>query len=270
MDKGVSRHAKALTYSSVLAIVPLLTVFLSSFAKSSWINKARDAMQQLFLENLFPVTIAETIGTYFLTMVSAAQTIQAFGMVVFVVIILFLFMDMEDTFLEMAHEQEQKRWYLRVATVFSLLVVPILLFILVGLFEWMLEHSPSLVKAIFQEILQYPEVLKVIVGVFLWAWILFLYKFLPHKKIKLKCLLVGSFIAMAAILLLQLAFSIYLQIFKHYEIIYGVFSLIPVFLIWMYLMWQIVLHGFVIALFCDVYDEKRQEQKKIKKGFSKE
>lgn len=263
VEKGVSRHAKALTYSSVLALVPLLTVFLSSFAKSSWMNKARDAMQNLFLENLFPEKIAETIGTYFLTMVNSAQKIQAFGMIGFVVVILFLFLDMEDTFLDMVHKKESKRWYMRLATIFSLLIVPILLFVVVGLFEWVLEHSPGIVQSIFQEILRYPEVLKMLVAVFLWAWILFLYKFLPHKKLNNRCLLIGSFLATVSILLLQLAFSLYLQIFKHYEIIYGVFSLIPVFLIWMYLMWQIVLHCFVIALFCEIY----QKDKTGKTGF---
>lgn len=61
---------------------------------------------------------------------------------------------------------------------------------------------------------------------------------------------------MVAIVLLQGLFSWYLQIFKHYELIYGALSIIPVFLLWMYLMWQIVLHCFVIAIFCEIYKEK--------------
>lgn len=263
-EKGISRHAKALTYSSVLAIVPLLTVFLSSFAKSSWINSARDGLQSLFLQNLFPAKITEAIGVYFLTMVHSAQTMKAFGMIGFIVIILFLFMDMEETFSDMAHgDIPKKRWYLRVTTIFSLLIVPILLFVLLGLFEWILQHSPSLVKSVAQDILRYPEVLKLLSGVFLWMWIFFLYRFLPHKVLNYKCLMLGSLLATFLIILLQQLFSWYLQIFKHYELIYGVFSIIPVFLLWMYLMWQLVLHCFVIALFCEVYQKRKTGFKNI-------
>ena len=264
LEKGVSRHAKALTYSSVLALVPLLTVFLSSFAKSSWINSARDGLQSLFLENLFPARITEAIGVYFLTMVHSAQTMKALGMIGFIFIILFLFLDMEDTFSEMAHgDIDKKKWYLRIATIVSLLVVPILLFVVVGLFEWILEHSPNVVQSVAQDILKYPEFLKLLSGFFLWGWIFFIYRYLPHKRLNLRCLILGSLLATVSIVLLQQLFSWYLQIFKHYELIYGVFSIIPVFLIWMYLMWQLVLHCFVIALFCEVYQKKKTGFKNI-------
>jgi len=253
LKMGVGRHAKALTYSSVLALVPLLTIFLSSFAKSSWINSARDGLQHLFLKNLFPEKIAETIDTYFLTMAHGAQSLKAISMIGFIVVVLFLFIDIEDTFAEMVHgDVEKKKWYLRATTIISLLVVPILLFISIALFEWILEHSPQLVQIKMQEILVYPEVLRLLSAFFLWLWILFIYRYLPHKRLNNRCLMLGSLLATCSLVLLQVAFSWYLQIFKHYELIYGVFSIIPVFLLWVYLMWQLVLNCFIVALFCEI------------------
>lgn len=256
INNGVSRHAKALTYSSVLALVPLLTVFLSSFANSSWINMARDGITNIFLDNLFPEQITTAITNHFMVMVSSAQSLKAWGMIGFVVIILFLFMDMEDTFAELVHNRcEKKKWYLRATSIFSLLVVPILLLVVIALFEWMMSYSPGNIKSFLKTLFGYSEFLKLLGAFLLWAWIYFLYRYLPHKRIKSSCLAVGSFLCMVAIVLLQGLFSWYLQIFKHYELIYGALSIIPVFLLWMYLMWQIVLHCFVIAIFCEIYKE---------------
>lgn len=263
INNGVSRHAKALTYSSVLAIVPLLTVFLSSFAKSSWINAARDGLRDIFLENLFPVKITEAIGGHFMTMVESAQSLKTVGMIGFMVIILFLFMDMEDTFGELAHDNvEKKSWYLRVTAIVSLLVVPLLLFAFVGLFEWMLSYSSQVLKEFWHGVFSYSEVLKTAGGLILWGWIYFLYRYLPHRRIKSKCLFMGSLLCVVAIIALQALFSWYLQIFKYYELIYGALSLIPVFLLWVYLMWQVVLHCFVITMFAEDYSNRQLAKEK--------
>lgn len=262
VNNGVSRHAKALTYSSVLAIVPLLTVFLSSFANSSWINMARDGLTNIFLENLFPEQITSAITSYFMVMVNSAQAMKSWGTIGFIVIILFLFMDMEDTFGELAHDKfVKKKWYLRATSIFSLLVVPLLLFAVIGLFEWMMSYSPEFIKGVLKTLFSYSEFLKVAGAVLLWAWIYFLYRYLPHKRLKSSCLLVGSMLCMVAIVLLQGLFSWYLQIFKHYELIYGALSIIPVFLLWMYLMWQLVLHCFVISMFCEVYKDRMDKER---------
>lgn len=262
IQSGVSRHAKALTYSSVLAIVPLLTVFLSSFAKSSWINMARDGLTDIFLENMFPVQITSAITSYFMVMVNSAQSMKAWGMIGFIVIILFLFMDMEDTFGEITHNKRvKKKWYLRATSIFSLLVVPLLLLVVIGVFEWMMSYSPEVIKNMLRNLFSYSEFLKLAGAILLFAWIYFLYRYLPHKRVKSSCLFVGAFLCMMAIVLLQGLFSWYLQIFKHYELIYGALSIIPVFLLWMYLMWQIVLHCFVISLFCEVYKDKEDSER---------
>jgi membrane protein len=253
LEKNVGRHAKALTYSTVLALVPLLTIFLASFASSKWVSMAKEKIQGLLIENLFPSEISNTFLNYFNVIVQQASGIKTLGMIFFFVTIMFLFLDMEDSFADLAETDTKKKWYARVASIFSLFFVPLTIFVVFGAIEWFFSKSPVVIQDIFFSILGYSLVVKTGIITALWAWFYFLYRFLPHRRIPPKYLLVGSAFATLAFIASQQLFSWYLSVFSSYQVIYGVFSVIPVFLVWLYINWQITFYGFLIAFFCENY-----------------
>ena len=55
-------------------------------------------------------------------------------------------------------------------------------------------------------------------------------------------------------------FSYYISRFATYELIYGVFSIIPIFFLWIYLNWQITLYSLLIAHFIDEEFKKGMSQ----------
>lgn len=76
-----------------------------------------------------------------------------------------------------------------------------------------------------------------------WIALLCLYKFIPNTRISLKNALIGS---LAAGTILQLAQSVYIRLqlgVSSYNAIYGTLALLPVFMIWIYTSWVIVLAG---------------------------
>ena len=253
LEKNVSRHAKALTYSTVLALVPLLTIFLASFASSKWVTMAKIKIQGLLIENLFPSEISNTFLNYFNVIVQQAASIKTLGLIFFFVTIIFLFLDMEESFVDLAEAEIKKKWYLRIASIFSLFFVPITVFVIFGIIEWFFSKSPLLIQDIFFSILSYVLVIKTVVVTALWSWFYFLYRYLPHRRIPPKYLIIGSAFATLSFLFSQQLFGWYLNVFSSYQVIYGVFSVIPVFLLWLYLNWQITFYGFLIAFFCENY-----------------
>lgn len=253
LEKNVGRHAKALTYSTVLALVPLLTIFLASFASSKWVTMAKDKIQSLLIQNLFPSEISNTFLNYFNVIVQQASGIKTLGMIFFFVTIMFLFLDMEDSFADLAETDTKKKWYLRVASVFSLFFVPLTIFVVLGAIEWFFSKSPLLIQDIFFSILSYGLVIKTVIILALWGWFYFLYRYLPHRRIPRSYLLIGSAFATLSFIVSQQLFGWYLNVFSSYQVIYGVFSVIPVFLLWLYINWQITFYGFLIAFFCENY-----------------
>lgn len=96
---------------------------------------------------------------------------------------------------------------------------------------------------------------------YLLAWILFtfIYSFLPNTRVKFKAALFGGVISGTIFQVLQMGYVLVQMALSRYNVIYGSFSALPLFLIWMYLNWLIMLFGVTLCyLFQHFdYDSKR-------------
>jgi membrane protein len=269
ISKDVGRHAQSLSFSTVLTIVPMTTIFFGVLAASNWTNVAKSNLQVILENNLFPNAISNTFTSYINIFSNQASGIKTIGLIFFIVSICFLFMDMENSFSAIVDCKTNKKWYSRILSLFLLFVAPLLIFLLFGFSEWLTSMSLNSIKNLIYTLTNYTIIIKCATISFTWAWFFFLYKVLPHKKISLKSLCVGSLLATCAFNLSQVLFGFYLDTFSTYQIIYGVFSAIPIFLLWIYLNWQITLYGLLISYLLDQYTkiriakEKSEEDKDI-------
>ena len=124
-----------------------------------------------------------------------------------------------------------------------------------GIGEWISSMSFFHLQVLIDRFVQYHFLIKCILFIFLNIWFIFLYKVLPHKNISWTGLLIGAMSSTIAFTISQSLFTLYLEAFSTYQIIYGVFSAIPIFLLWIYLNWQITLYGLLIANGYDHYEE---------------
>jgi membrane protein len=69
------------------------------------------------------------------------------------------------------------------------------------------------------------------------------YLVVPMRSVRLHHALAGGVLAAAVLEALKYGFGLYLRLFPTYEAVYGALSAIPIFLIWMYLAWAVVLLG---------------------------
>ncbi len=74
-----------------------------------------------------------------------------------------------------------------------------------------------------------------------------LYIVLPNCRVRWGPALTGGLLAAALFELLKRGFGVYIEAFPAYRTIYGALSSLPLFLIWMYLAWTVVLLGAVLA-----------------------
>lgn len=251
VNKEMGRHAQALSFSTVLTLIPLTTIFLGIFASSSLANIAKKTLETMLENNLFPNAISSTFSTYITVFTSQAANIQVVGLTFFILSICLLFRDMENSFSLIIDCKTTKKWYFRLFSMFLLFFVPIFILFIFGFSEWLTSMSFKSIQDIIYHVIHYKIIIKFILFILTWGWFLFLFKVLPHKHIALKSLFIGSFIATIAFNISQILFGLYIDSFSTYEVIYGVFSAIPVFLLWIYLNWQITLYGLLIAYIID-------------------
>jgi membrane protein len=74
-----------------------------------------------------------------------------------------------------------------------------------------------------------------------------LYLFLPHARVAKRHALVGGIVAGVMFEIMGRLFALYVAQFPNYTLVYGAFSAIPIFLLWIYLSWLVVMFGGVIA-----------------------
>ena len=243
-------HASALTYFSMLSIVPVIAV---GFAIAKGFG----------LENILEEEIAKSlagqkeVSAYLLTFAKSMLSTTKGGILAVVSIsvllytVLKLFYQIENTF-NIIWKVERSRSFIRKFTDYlSIILIAPILIVLSGTvnvyittilqsFTQNTDYFEFMSPIIFFSIKMIPYFL---------IWILFtlLYLIMPNKGVKFTHAFIAGLIAGTAYQLIQF-FYINFQIgFSRYNAIYGSFAALPLFLIWLQLSWNVVLFGAQIA-----------------------
>src|SRR5262249_25003394 len=80
-----------------------------------------------------------------------------------------------------------------------------------------------------------------------WAALALLYGVVPARRIEARHAIFGALLAGIAFELAKRGFALYLSKVPTYTLIYGTFATVPIFLLWLYLSWLVVLTGAVVT-----------------------
>jgi membrane protein len=86
-----------------------------------------------------------------------------------------------------------------------------------------------------------------------------LYIALPSRRVLVRDALAGGFLAAAAFEAMKHGFAFYITQFPAYRLVYGAFAAIPIFLIWIYLSWVVVLFGAAAAAVLPEWRERASQ-----------
>lgn len=266
LDKNVARHSQALSFATILCIVPIITIFIGFIGSSNIFFNINYEINLFFNSYLFPTAISDTFNQYFKSFSEQASNLKLVGIIFFIISILLLFSDMEDSFCDLLSNTDnstiKKIIHKKATTLFTLFFAPIVLFAILGFFNWITSFNTLMITKIINMFINHNNIIKILIFAILWLWFSFLFYLLPRKKIRLRNIFIGSTFATIMFVLSQILFGYYISKFAVYELIYGVFSIVPIFFLWIYLNWQITLYSLLIAKFLDdnFKTEKSQDQ----------
>jgi membrane protein len=104
--------------------------------------------------------------------------------------------------------------------------------------------------------------LRVLPFVFTLAAFTWLYVVVPYRRIELVHALTGGLVASVMFELAKRGFGLYIAHFPTYSMIYGAFATLPIFLLWLYLSWLVVLLGATITAMLPGYRAARSERER--------
>lgn len=244
-DDRCLRVAASLSYTSLLALVPMAAIGFAMLAAFPVFEEVRQDIQTTVFENLLPGT-AEQTQQYFDSFVANAKRLTAVGIIGLAVTAVMLLGTIESAFNLIFRVTRPRAVVPRVLVFWAVITLgPILVGASFSLGTYLFAVGRGVVSGALQgAVARFAIVVPTLMIAV--AFTLF-YVIIPHRPVRWRHALAGGAIAGLMFSALRYGFSIYVAKFPTYQAIYGAVSALPIFLVWMYLSWTVVLLGAVIT-----------------------
>lgn len=258
-DDNCLLHASALTYSTLMALVPFL-VILFSIAKAIGFNKAEESLLT------FAAEMPEGVQVFIHRLLEIVQGVNpaalgAVGGVIFLFIIFKLLSGIEESFNQIWGVHSPRAIADKVRNYLSVLIITPSLALIANA-----GQAALLAYATKIEWLGWVMKLSIHVAPVLILGLAFvaIFMFLPNTRVSFKAAAIGGLTSAILIILAQfiiLEFST--KLFQKYAI-YGSFASVPIFLFWLHLNWTILLLGSQLAFAIQNRDTYAEEQAAVR------
>jgi len=248
--------AGSLTYTSLLALVPLVTVTFMAFGHLPGMEDVELSLRNFLLENMLPDKAGAIITTYALEFSEKASQLTLIGIVMLAITSLVLLATVEQAFNDIWGVRQTRPLLYRITVYWFVLTLgpPILGGSITAtsyLVSLSMEWSPEMNWL-------GPYSARLLAPLLLSVLFIFLYYAVPNQKVRFAHALVGGLVAAVAFFLMQRAFGLFIARFPTYTLVYGTFAALPIFLIWLYLSWVVVLLGALMSATLHAFTERRQ------------
>ncbi len=251
-EDGCNVLAASLSYTVLLALVPLLAVGLGMLAAFPAFADAREALLAILLANLVP-DVGADLESAFRVFIENAGGMTGFGIVGLGITALLLLNSTQRAFAVIWRAPLEGHLLNRLPSYWAVLTLGPLLFgvslslssYLFAILSWV--ESPLLEESVGWGLRRLPLVFAVF-GFAVLYWLM------PSRPVKFLHACAGGMLAALLFELGKTGFGLYVAFFPSYEIIYGALAAAPVFFIWIYISLSITLLG---AEFTAVLGESR-------------
>jgi membrane protein len=243
--------ASALSYATIVSLVPLTAIVLAIFSGFPVFSGARDRFLTVLLDNFAP-DIGEKAASWFQGLAIGAAKTTVIGTVALVVTSILLMATIEDHLQIIWRVSQARTWYKRVLAYWIVLTLgPVLLgvgFSLPAYLDSLAQDAGAGAVLVEQATQAGLATLARFLSFALEAvTFTLLYCLIPNCRVRWREGIAGAVLAAALMEGLKIGFTFFVSRFSSYGAVYGALAGIPIFLLWMYIFWAVVLFGAEVA-----------------------
>jgi membrane protein len=233
--------ASALSYTSLLSLVPLLAIGLAILTAFPTFESIRGSLQSTLVKILVP-EVGQQVGQVIDGFIANAGKLTALGILGLVVTALLLLVTIEDALNRIFRVDKPRSPLSRLLVYWTVVTLgPILLGASLSISNWIFStgmiNPSSLLGAS----------LTGLGALFRFAMLVSLFSLLyaavPNRSVPVPYALQGGLLAAVVVAALRYGFHFYVNDFRPYQSVFGALAAVPVLLFWMYLVWVAVLAG---------------------------
>ena len=239
-DQGLLQ-ASSLTYTTLLSIVPLMTVSLAILSAFPVSERIADEIQSFIFENFMPSS-GDVLRSYFEDFSTKASRLSGVGFAFLIIVALMLMENIDHALNKIWRTSATRGALSKFLEYWAILTLgPILIGTSVAATSYLVS-MPIFTDAVGtinqgQFLLRLAPLITSAIGFTL------IYSIIPNRHVPIRHALAGGLLAALLFELAKRGFAAYLTHFPTYEAIYGALAVIPIFLVWIYLSWMVTLLG---------------------------
>jgi membrane protein len=237
-DRGFET-AGSLAFTSLLALVPLVAVALALAMSFPQYERAAEALARFASAQLLPAgsaLVTQQIGAF----AQRAGALTSVGLAFLVATALMLMLTVDAALNRIFRVQRHRHLARRLLVYAAVLTLgPALIGASLYMTSFLVVNSLG-----FFDLDEYRRnVLGLLAFLFTCAALTLVYMVVPYRHVALRHAAVGGIVAGVAFELAKRGFGLYVAKLPTYTLVYGAFAIIPLFLLWLYVSWVVVLFG---------------------------
>ncbi len=259
-DDRCSEIAAALVYMSLFALVPLLTLVYSISTAIPTATDIQAQLQQFLVDNLLPEA-SQDVANYLTSFSEQAKNLTGVGIAILATTAVLMLRNVERAFNNIWRNRENRNVVSSVLLYWAVLsLAPILIGLGIGIKAYLFAAAHAVegidVLGVSSALL---SLLPFVLGI---LGVTALYMAVPNCAVPFRHAIFGglfvavTFTAAKALFTAAIANS-------SYALIYGAFAAVPIFLLWLYITWTIILLGAIVVHSQASYQTAAQAQRPV-------
>ncbi len=232
--------AGSLTFTTILALVPVFAIGVAVLSSWSLFHDVMAKFKIFLLLNLTPEIAGTIITEYIPRFAHNAHRLTGVGVAAVLVLAVWLLLIIDKSLNAIWRVRRSRPYWLAILSYTALiLAAPVLIFASVSITTYIMAISSDVVTNESAHIV-WLRLVPTLVSTIAFT---LLYLIIPHRHVPLKHALLGGFVAGVLFEAAKLGFAIYVRSSPTYSRLYGTFAAFPLFLVWLYYSWMVILFG---------------------------
>ncbi len=263
-EEQVPQVAGSLTFTTVLAVVPVMTIAFAIFTTFPLFNTFRDALEAYFVQSLMPRGVTNTILDNLSLFAAKANRLSAVGAVTLVLTAIMMFAIVDRSLNRIWRVKTPRSFTQSLIVYWAIMTLGPLL---IGASLSFTTLVSPVASTLAQQLPWMGTVAAISVSLMLMTMFFgLLYLIVPNRLVDWRDALIGGLVAAIAFEMTNRGFAFFITKFPSYRVIYGALAAVPIFLVWVYLFWLITLLGAVLAVALPVVKHERWWHKPVPGG----
>ena len=254
-EDDCQQKAASLTYTTLLSIVPILTVLLMILSSVPALASVRAQIYEVIYSNLLPQSSLQ-VSEYINNFAEKSTNLTAIGIMILFITTIMTLTTIERAFNQIWRVEDRSGGIKSMLRYWAIVTMgPLVL----GT-AFIVSSTVQSLSFLNRQIAGYGIdwsfwVQMVTIGVTV-AGFIGMYWFIPKARVPVKNAAIAGIFVAIVFELLKHVFGTVMSNFTSYEAIYGAFAALPIFLLWIYLSWNLILLGVEISYTLTIFETK--------------